>query len=445
MGDVLEVDFRVLGSLEVFAAGRPVLLGGPKPRAVLAALLVEANHVVSADRLIDVAWGDAPPERALSTLQKYVHQLRSAIDPDRVKRGDRVLVTRPPGYVLQTRSEEIDAARFERLLGEAQRYAAATDFAAATTRFDKALDLWRGAAWAEFADQDFARVEATRLEGLRAQAIEDRAEVALAAGRHAELIADLEAAVARYPLRERPRAQLMLALYRCGRHTEALRAYQEFRLFLADEVGLEPSVALQELERSIVTQDAKLDWTSAATGLAADDVSNGRPRRVSELPSGTVTFLFSDIEGSTRLFRGLGHRFVGVLERHRELLRSVVTDRGGLEVNSDRDGLFFAFAGAGTAVAAAAAALRLMQEERWQAAAPGVRMGLHTGDAVPHGGYYLAAAVQQAARVRDAAHGGQILVSQATAAAAAELQDGCSLRDLGSFALKDFDVPVELY
>jgi len=163
-------------------------------------------------------------------------------------------------------------------------------------------------------------------------------------------------------------------------------------------------------------------------------------------PSGTVTFLFTDIEGSTRLFRHLGHRFVGVLDRHRELVRAAVERHDGAEVSSEGDGLFFAFAGAGAAIAAAVDAQRALLDEPWGDGAVRVRMGLHTGDATPHNGDYVALAVHQAARVREAAHGAQVVVSEATAASAGEvLPDGCSVRDLGTVALKDFEQGVRLY
>jgi DNA-binding SARP family transcriptional activator len=184
-----EVQFLVLGPLEVLAEGRAVALGGPKPRLLLATLLVHANEVVSADRLIDVLWDDGPPDSALTTLQKHISRLRAAIEPRRAPGGlSARLVTRPPGYLLRVEPPECDATRFERMVADAQRGAAAGDLSRATELFDAALGLWRGPAWAEFADEDFARAEVARLDGLRAVAMEDRTEVALAAGRHAEMV-----------------------------------------------------------------------------------------------------------------------------------------------------------------------------------------------------------------------------------------------------------------
>jgi WD40 repeat protein/class 3 adenylate cyclase/energy-coupling factor transporter ATP-binding protein EcfA2 len=245
----------------------------------------------------------------------------------------------------------------------------------------------------------------------------------------------------------------MLALYRCGRHAEALRAYDAFRRYLGEEVGLEPSAALVQLADAIVLQKPELDWVpTVAAGEALDApahaVAPGSEPRGADareaLPSGTVTFLFTDIEGSTQLFRRLGHRYVGVLERHRELLRAATTE--GVEISADGDGMFFAFAGAGAAIGAAVAGQRALASEPWHDGPVRVRMGLHTGDAAPHGGDYFAIAVHQAARVKDAAHGGQVLVSYASVAAAGEaLPKGYSARDLGRFALKDFEEGVELF
>jgi DNA-binding SARP family transcriptional activator/WD40 repeat protein/energy-coupling factor transporter ATP-binding protein EcfA2 len=425
--DPERVLFRVLGPFEVVVDGSPAPLGGARQRLVLAGLVASANAVVSSDRLIDIVWGDEPPGTALSTLQKYVHRLRALL-------GDRI-VTHPPGYLLRIDSGGSDASRFESLLSDAARLTTAGELSDAIATFDAALALWRGAAWAEFADFDFTRTEVARLDGMRATAIEDRMEAALAAGRHAEVIGALQATVARYPLRERPRSQLMLALYRSGRHADAIRAYDAFRCYLGEEVGLEPSASLAQLAEAMLLQKAELDWVPPPG-------AGGRPA----LPSGVVTFLFTDIEGSTRLFR-LGHSYVELLERHRGLVRAAVATAGGVEVNSEGDGLFFAFASARAAMGASVAAQRAILAEQWPAGAEvRVRMGLHTGEATPHDGDYAALAVHQAARVKDAAHGGQVLLSQATVTSiGGDVPNGCSVHALGTFPIRDFDGGVELF
>jgi DNA-binding SARP family transcriptional activator/class 3 adenylate cyclase/WD40 repeat protein len=429
MGDAPEqVEFRVLGSFEVLRDGRAAALGGARQRLVLAGLVAHANAVVSTDRLVDIVWGDAPPGTALTTLQKYVYRLRASV-------GDRLL-TRAPGYLLRVEVGESDSSRFEALLADAARLTTAGELSDAIATFDAALGLWRGPAWAEFADFDFARGDVSRLEGLRATATEDRMEIALAAGRHGEVIGELEAAVARYPLRERPRSQLMLALYRSGRHAEAMRAYDAFRHYLGEEVGLEPSASLAQLANAVLLQKPELDW-------APPPGARGRPA----LPSGLVTFLFTDIEGSRRLFRQLGRGYVDLLERHRRLVRVAVATAGGVEVNSEGDGLFFAFSGARAALGAAVAAQRALFAEEWpRGAEVRVRMGLHTGDATPDDGEYIALAVHQAAQVKDAAHGGQVLLTRATVATMnGDVPDSCSLVGLGTFPLRDFDQGVELF
>jgi DNA-binding SARP family transcriptional activator/class 3 adenylate cyclase/WD40 repeat protein len=418
--------FEVLGPFEAQVNGRAVPLGAPRQRVLLAALLANANAVVSADRLIDTIWGDQPPATALSTLQKYVYRLRGSL-------GDRIQ-TRPPGYVLRLGDGESDASRFASLLARAARLATSGEVEEAIAAFDAALALWRGPAWAEFADFEFARGEVARLEGLRAAAIEDRTEVQLAAGRHAQAIGELEGTVAAYPLRERPRAQLMLALYRAGRQAEALRAYEAYRRYLGEEVGLEPSSEVAELADAILLQKPELNWVPPP-------VAGGRI----PFPCGTVTFLFTDIEGSTRLFRRLGHAYVDVLERHRRLVRGAVASEGGVEVSSEGDGFLFAFSSAAAALGASVAAQRALGDEPWPSQAViRVRMGLHTGEAVPRDGDYIALPVHQAARVRDAAHGGQVLLSGATLAAITTMPPGCTTRALGTFPLKDFDDGVEL-
>jgi DNA-binding SARP family transcriptional activator/WD40 repeat protein len=271
------VEFCALGPLGVVIDGRPAPLGSPKLRTVLAALLVDANSVVSSDRLIDILWRDDPPATAKATLQKLVYRLRLLVEPN--QGPDRLLVTRAPGYVLLVGPEEYDAARFEHRLQTARAEADRDRVAEAVTTLDEALGLWRGPAFAEFAYDDFARAEATRLEELRVAAVEDRVDAKLALGRHEELIGELERTVDAHPLRERSRAQLMLALYRAGRQVEALRAYQDHRRYLVEELGLEPSTTLRSLEAAIVVQAAELDYERSP-------LTNGT------LPSGATTASF---------------------------------------------------------------------------------------------------------------------------------------------------------
>ena len=243
------MQFRILGPLEVADGRGPLPLGGASQRALLALLLLHANEVVSSDRLIDELWADAPPTSGATALQVRVSQLRKAL-------GDAAprLETRRPGYLFRLGREELDLERFSRLVGEAD--VAAPAVAAETLR--EALGLWRGPPLADLAYESFAQAAIRRMEELRLMAVERRIEADLALGRHAELVAELEVLVREQPLRERLRGQLMLALYRSGRQAEALEAYRKARLALVEELGIEPSPGLQELERAILRQDAML-------------------------------------------------------------------------------------------------------------------------------------------------------------------------------------------
>jgi DNA-binding SARP family transcriptional activator len=241
------MDFRLLGPLEVSEHERPLALGGVKQRSLLAVLLLHANELVSSDVLIDRLWGATPPATAGKSVQVYVSRLRKAL-------GHGRLVTHGRGYVLHVEPFELDLTRFERLADEARR--AAPEIAA--RKLGEALALWRGPALADLAYESFAQAEIARLEELRLTVLEQRIDADLACGRHAKLVGELEALVARHPLRERFRGQLMLALYRSARQAEALDAYRAGRRELREELGLEPSADLRQLEQAILRQDPEL-------------------------------------------------------------------------------------------------------------------------------------------------------------------------------------------
>ena len=243
------MEFRILGPLEVHAEGGRTLDLAGKQRALLAVLLLNANEVVSTDRLIEDLWDGDPPETAGKALQVYVSQLRKLLGKDRLE-------TRAPGYLMRVDSDELDASRFERLQEEGKLH--------------EALALWRGSALSDFADERFAQTEIARLEELRLACIEERIDQDLAKGRHADLVGELEALVAANPLRERLRAQLMLALYRSRRQAEALGAYQAARRELVEELGIDPSPELQDLERRILQQDATLEFEPQQAAPSAE-------------------------------------------------------------------------------------------------------------------------------------------------------------------------------
>jgi DNA-binding SARP family transcriptional activator/streptogramin lyase len=245
------IEFRILGPLEASRRGQPLELGVGKQRALLVLLLLRAGEVVSTDRLIDALWGERPPPSALNSVHIYVSQLRKAL-------GNGRLETHGRGYLLALEPEQLDLGRFERLLVDGRGLLAAGEADRAAEGLRAALGLWRGPALSDVAFEPFAQAEIARLEELRLAALEERIEADLVLGRHAELVPELEGLVREHPLRERLRAQLMLALYRSGRQSEALDAYQQARRLLSTELGLEPGRTLRELEAAILRQDAQL-------------------------------------------------------------------------------------------------------------------------------------------------------------------------------------------
>jgi DNA-binding SARP family transcriptional activator len=242
------VEFRILGPLEIVEQGRPLALGGARQRALLALLLTRANEVVSTDRLIDELWGERPPKAADNALQYHVSRLRKLLG------SSEAIVTKEPGYLIRVGPDELDLLRFERLVEEGQQ----SSPEAAARLLREALGLWRGPALADVAHEPFAQPEILRLEELRLVAFERRIDADLELGRHAELVGELDTLVREHPLRERLRAQLMLALYRAGRQAEALDVYRQTRRLLMDELGIEPSPALHELEKAILHQAPEL-------------------------------------------------------------------------------------------------------------------------------------------------------------------------------------------
>ncbi|MBO2447443.1 winged helix-turn-helix domain-containing protein [Actinomadura barringtoniae] len=265
--------FGVLGPLAVWTDdGTPVAVPGLKVRALLAALLANEGRPVPADRLIDDLWGESLPGNPGASLSVKASQLRKILD-DAEPGGRGLIASRPAGYQLAAAVGAVDAERFGALTGEARQE---TDPAARSERLAEALALWRGSAYADFADEAFTQPVIVRLEEQRLVALEEHAEVRLALGEHGELAGDLVAPVADHPFRERLRAALMRALYRSGRQGDALAAYDDLRERLADELGLDPSAELVALHQAILTQDPALD---------ADEPKTRRPRTNLPVPS----------------------------------------------------------------------------------------------------------------------------------------------------------------
>ena len=291
------MEFRILGPLEVLSDGQALDLGGQKHRVLLALLLLEANRVVSRDRLIDALWEEEPPDTAVKALQVYISQLRKQLGKDRLE-------TKAPGYLLRVEPDELDLARFQRLQAEGA--------------LRPALALWRGPPLADLGDQRFAQAEIARLEELRVVCLEERIEQDLSRGRHAELVGELESLVKEHPLRERLRGQLMLCLYRSGRQAEALEAYQEARRALVEEIGIEPGHRLRELHQAILQQDPGLDATTGAEVAAETSSSTfvGREPELAELVAG----LDDAFAGAGRLFLLVGEPGIGKSRLAEELI-----------------------------------------------------------------------------------------------------------------------------
>ena len=291
--------------------GRSLELGGAKERSLLAILLLHANQVVSTDRLIDELWGAEPPATGAKSVQVMVSRLRK-------KLGDGQIATHPPGYVLRVDPAELDLAHFERLVGEAR--GAAPENAGHKLR--QALALWRGPPLADLAYQPFAQAEVARLEELRLAALDQRIDADLAAGRHAELVGELEALVVRHPLRERLHCQLMVALYRSSRQADALYAYRAARRELVENLGLEPSEELRQLEKAILRQDPALD-------LPEDNVGPGLARQAPPPDRAllVVPRAFAELEALLRLARPLA-----AARPPRELIVAVVVRPAELRV-----------------------------------------------------------------------------------------------------------------
>jgi len=257
------VEFTILGDTQVLVDGRPLGVGGPRTRAVLAMLAVNAGRIVAADALQDELWPGHPPERAAANLQVRLSELRGAL---RAAGQDHRLVTRPPGYLLQADPDEVDASRFEGLLARGRQALESGEARQAAEHLRAALALWRGPALAGLADAPFARSEAARLDEARLEALELRVEAELASGGGAELVPELEVLTARYPLRERLWAQRMLALYRAGRQADALSCYSGLREVLTGELGIEPGRDARALQERILRHDPSLDPRPSGRG-----------------------------------------------------------------------------------------------------------------------------------------------------------------------------------
>jgi DNA-binding SARP family transcriptional activator len=260
----------LLGPVDVYASGSPTGISQPAQRVLLAMLALSANQVVSVGALIEALWQEEASRQREKNLHVQVHLLRRRLAELEPGRRTSRIVTAPPGYVLQLADGELDVQAFAALARRGRRLAASGDPAAAATVFGQALALWRGTALGDVTDAcTRLEAEAAGLEEQRLAVLEDQGDADLAAGRHGDLAAQLPALIAQFPLRERLRAQLMLALYRCGCQGDALAAYQQARHFLDDELGLDPGPQLQALQRQILAADPALDFVPGTGAVAS--------------------------------------------------------------------------------------------------------------------------------------------------------------------------------
>jgi WD40 repeat protein/DNA-binding SARP family transcriptional activator len=412
------VNVRVLGPVEVLSDGVVVRLGGPKQRTVLALLAAEVGTPVSIEALIDGVWGDEPTPGARSTLQTYVSNLRSAI-------GD-VIVRDDGGYRLVAEPESVDAVEFERAVHEASGLVGAAP-AEAAQELRAALAQWRGHPYANVPDSFPLELEARRLEELRLRAVELRIEAELALGRHSQLVGELEVLCEEFPVYERFRAQHMLALYRSDRQAEALRAYQKTRTYLAEELGLEPSAQLQELERGILNHDPSL--------LLEPDPQVQ-----------VVAFLLTDVEDSTVLWEVQTEAMRAAVAQHDRIVFEAVEAAGGRVVKRAGDGIDLAFADVGAAVTAAGEIQRSLAAADWTGLETlRVRMAVDVGEVEARGGDYFGPVMNRAGRMLAAAHGGQVLLSADAHAALATSRGGWQAKALGEFRFKGIGSPQHVF
>jgi DNA-binding SARP family transcriptional activator/class 3 adenylate cyclase len=430
------MDFRILGPLEVYDGDRPLGLGGTRQRALLGMLLLHANEVVSSDRLVEELWAGEAGQEGSKALQVAVSRLRKVLEPGRAAGRGGIVVTRPPGYELHLDPHGLDLTRFEALVAEGREALAAGDSRVAAVKLRDGLRLWRGPPLADLAYESFCQGEIARLEELRLSAVEDRIAAELKLGRHGELIAELLELIGSQPLRERPRAQLMLALYRSGREAEALEVYQQARTALVEEVGIEPGRSLRDLHQAILEQDPALDFP-AEEPPQPEERAPSAPRPVAAGPirrdmRKTVTAVSVGVAISTEVGGGLDpealRRVIGrafgevdaAVERHGGTVETVtgdaVTAVFGLPMVHEDDALRSVRAAAEVRDALSGLAAQLAED---RALRLDFRIGISTGAVVAggDGGGQLRATGKPltfSSRLGEAAESREIVIDEAT-------------------------------
>ncbi len=409
------MDFHALGPLTVRRDGLLVNLGGPKQRMVLAVLLIHSNRVVSVSDLIDSVWGEDPPTAARHTLLSYISELRKLLDGRPERTG--------PGYLLKIETEEFDVLRFETLASEG-RSRIKNDPSKAAEGLSTALALWEGRPYDDLIGQPAVDVEVRRLEEMRLAVLEERIEADLGVGRHGELIGELEALAREHPFRERLTGQLMQALYRSGRQVDALRVYSRTREKLVEELGIEPSPGLRELEQRILEQDPDLEVATQVEGEVR-------------------AFLFTDLEASTALWETHPKAMAEAVVRQDRILTETIESANGSVFKNTGDGVLAVFADADAAVMAATEADSNLRGEDWGLLeGMRVRMAIDVGEAHHRRGDWFGPPLNRCARLLAAAHGGQILVSEE---AVDSLTRPGSVTDLGHHRFKGLGQPLRVF
>ncbi len=410
------MEFRILGPLEVVEGDRQISLGGRKPRALLAMLILRRGQIVAVDELVEALWGDEPPKTADHSVQVYVSELRKALGGS----SDRstTVAHRDPGYTLEVPETEIDLHRFENLRGPGRAALDEDDAERASELLAEALSVWRGAPLADFTYDDFARGEIERLQELRLATIEDRLDADLALGRHSELVAELRALVDEHPARERLRADLMLSLYRSGRQPEAIEVFHSGRALLGEEYGLDPGARLVELASAILASDPSLDLAPGAvrpSGPPPEPPAVGEPtRKIASIVAVDVSINRAD--GSTPDPEAIA----ATVPRVAETVRATLAARGATLLALDGADIVAVFGHPQVheddAVRAITAADELV------ATPPGVDgfdvhlgVGIHTGEIVSAGTDELSSDIaRQARRLAATAGAAGIVIDSAT-------------------------------
>ncbi len=448
------VELRLLGPLEVSDDDRAVALGRGKQRSVLALLLLHANQVVSAERLIDGVWRGQRPQSAENTLQTYISRLRKVLGTERI-------LTQAPGYLIRVQSEELDLVTFEGLAGRGRQALDAGKPTLAVDLLRRALGLWRGPALDEFTYDLFAQAEIARLEEARLAAVEDRIDSELALGRHVEVTAELESLIATHPLRERLRGQHMLALYRTGRQGDALNAYRSTHRLLLEELGINPSPPLKQLQTRILVQDPALDLPRSAPqpGPAASLVT-ARPHPVRK----SVTVLAADISPTAALDPEVLAR---VLRRTRQVITEMLRRYGGFVLEASGEDLLAIFgvpalheddadraARSAVSMHEAVRNLNSVANVEGGGGAVELRIGIDTGEVLASGTDLIEGSpMSHARRLKDSAREGEVLLGNSTHAALAGLASAVAVEEpeawrllaraaIGATLPRRFDTPL---